>query len=129
MEKDSKSQNQLIPATVFLSLKEKIAVAITFILAVALIVLGACIPLIIDYLINNKVHDQVVMTPDNINLWGAIPGDSQVTFHRNCVFYQFLNPYDAIFRNHKPQILEVPGYSKLITQYENCLFITDLRMT
>lgn len=29
------------------------------------------------------------MTPDNIGLWGAIPGDSKIDIYRRATFYEF----------------------------------------
>jgi hypothetical protein len=57
------------------------------------------------------------MTSTNFDQWGRIPGSSQVDLHRDVVFYKFENPFDVVFRNQKPSMLELEPYCKNLFFY------------
>ena len=44
----------------------------------------------------------MIMSPDNYNLWGKIPGESGIKLLRNFTFYEFQNPNQFLFDNELP---------------------------
>lgn len=51
------------------------------------------------------------MTPNNYNIWGEIPGDTNSLVIRNYTFYNFTNPWEVFFNNATPIFVELGPYS------------------
>lgn len=80
------------------------------ILAFIFIILGIILPIVLHKAIVDMAKDSTLMTPGTYNLWGQVPGDSKMVIYRTFQFYNFTNPYEAIFLNETPIMQESNYY-------------------
>ena len=87
------------------------------ILGVLLIVLAIILPIYIESVIKSKAEDQVIMGTQNFQLWGVIPGQSEVDMKRFYYLYNLSNPDDFLYNDAKPEFIEVGPY--VYDEYQN----------
>lgn len=81
-----------------------------FILGVLLIILAVVLPFVIESAIQKEAKEQIIMRNNNFNLWGIIPGQSEVNMRRMYYFYNFTNPKEFLYQNERPVFVEVGPY-------------------
>ena len=52
----------------------------------------------LESVLDDVILDSIVMTPDNIPLWGQNPGDVGILTIRNFTFFNLTNPRGYIYR-------------------------------
>ena len=97
--------------SVFKCTKFSFGVSCLLLLGCILIVLAIVLPIVIESQINEKAQEQVLMTNKNFELWGIIPGQSQVDMHRDHYLYNLTNPEDFLYNQAKPEFVEVGPYT------------------
>jgi len=80
------------------------------ILGCLLVVLAFVLPILIEKIIKEKAQEQILMQDNNMELWGIIPGQSQVSLHRQYYLYNLTNPDDFLYNNAKPEFVEMGPY-------------------
>ena len=74
------------------------------------IILGVVLPIVLHKAILEMAKTNVIMTPGTSNLWGRVPGDTHMKIYRTFQFFNFQNPYEAIFLNETPIMQESLPY-------------------
>lgn len=82
-----------------------------------LVIMAFVLPIIIENTLKKEAKDQIIMTPHNFNLWGLIPGQSEVSMRRRYYFYNFTNPKEFLYHNQRPEFIEVGPY--IYNEYQN----------
>ena len=96
------------------------------ILGVISIVLAIVLPIFIESIIKTKAQDQVVMTSNNFQLWGMVPGQSESKMQRLYYLYNLSNPDDFLYNNARPEFIEVGPYVyDEFQNYTNLNFTTN----
>ncbi len=102
---------------------QKICTIIFGVCSLIFIVLGVVLPIILHSLIVEMAKNNVIMTPETHNLWGMVPGDTKMLIYRTLHFFNFQNPYEAIFLNETPVFQEtIPYEYQEFQNYTNCSF-------
>ena len=102
---------------------KKICTIIFGVCSLIFIVLGVVLPIILHSLIVNMAKNNVIMTPETHGLWGMVPGDTKMLIYRTFHFFNFQNPYEAIFLNETPVFQETISYEyQEFQNYTNCSF-------
>lgn len=78
-------------------------------LAICAIVIFFIIESIIEDKISEQVSSQVVMTKDNPDQWGNLPGKYDVDLQRQITFFNFENAEEVFLEGKKPILKEKPS--------------------
>ncbi len=71
-------------------------------LSIIFIGLAIAMPYLFNYGLLYEIKKQLIMTPDNYDLWGKLPGKTKVPVVRNFTFYNITNSWDVVFRKKTP---------------------------
>jgi hypothetical protein len=61
-------------------------------------------------IVQNLISDNIVLTADQMNVWGESPGSTSSHTLRMITFHNFTNPRAYLYHNKTPIFHEVSGY-------------------
>ena len=68
---------------------------------------------VFDAMLDKGMNESLVMTKDNVDIWGNLPGEYDVFVSRNLTFYSIQNPESLTDPNTKPILKQTePVYFK-----------------
>ena len=79
-------------------------------LAIVTVVLVFFGPKLIDQAINEEIPAKAMMTTQNYQTWGEVPGGLNVTALIKFTFFNFTNPFDVLYLNKTPEFVETKPY-------------------
>lgn len=65
----------------------------------------------LDSVINESILERVVLNPETVDMWGAVPGSTNTLNLRSFAMFNFTNPTGFLYRNEKPQFNEISGFA------------------
>lgn len=61
-----------------------------------------------------------------MDMWGAVPGKTNTINRRSYTMFNFTNPSGFLYRNEKPQFVEISGFAyQSKSKFTNCQYSSD----